>query len=322
MTTYRQLTEIQRCQIETLKKIGMKQNKIAEVIGVDPATISRELKRNKGERGYRHQQAQRKALERRQNAEKARKMTDDMVALVEEKLREEWSPEQVSGWMEKTQDESVSHERIYQHVWEDKRCGGDLYTHLRHQGKKYQKRSAAKGSRGQIKNRVSIDKRPAIVDSKTRVGDWEMDLVIGKGHSGALLTIVERKTLFTLSALIEGKHADVVTMTALSLLLPYKDRVHTITVDNGKEFAMHELIAEELDAKVFFAHPYSSWERGLNENTNGLLRQYFPKKMAFDEVTQEMVDEAVNKLNNRPRKTLDFDAPAKRMAKSLSLLAA
>lgn len=322
MSTYRQLTETQRCQIETLKRIGWKQNAIAEHIGVHPCTISRELNRNTGERGYRHKQAQRLADERREEAEKSRKMTDEMIALVEEKLHEDWSPEQITGWLEKTQDESVSHERIYQHIWEDKKSGGDLHTHLRRQGKKYQKRSAAKGSRGQIKNRVSIDERPAIVDNKTRVGDWEMDLVIGKGHSGALLTIVERKTLFTLSALIEGKHAEVVTMTALSLLLPYKERVHTITVDNGKEFALHELLAEKLETKIYFAHPYSSWERGLNENTNGLLRQYFPKKMAFDKITDEMVDEAVNKLNNRPRKTLGFETPAAKMEKSLSFLAA
>jgi IS30 family transposase len=303
-------------------KIGMKQNAIAEMIDVHPSTISRELARNRGEKGYRHQQAQRMADERRQSATKYRKMTAEMIAIVESKVREDLSPDQVSGWLERTRGEYLSHERIYQHIWEDKKNGGNLYTHLRRRGKKYQRRSGVYNSRGQIKNRVSIEQRPAVVDNKTRVGDWEMDLVIGKGNSGVLLTLVERKTLFTLSTPLKGKHADEVAKSAIALLLPYKQRVHTITVDNGKEFAHHEIIAKALDCRIFFANPYSSWERGLIENTNGLLRQYFPKAMAFDQLTQKMVDDAVAKINNRPRKTLDYDTAANRMNRSLPILAA
>jgi len=322
MTTYRQLTADKRCQIYALMKIGMKQNAIAEMIDVHPSTISRELARNRGEKGYRHQQAQRMADERRQSATKYRKMTAEMIAIVESKVREDLSPDQVSGWLERTRGEYLSHERIYQHIWEDKKNGGNLYTHLRRRGKKYQRRSGVYNSRGQIKNRVSIEQRPAVVDNKTRVGDWEMDLVIGKGNSGVLLTLVERKTLFTLSTPLKGKHADEVAKSAIALLLPYKQRVHTITVDNGKEFAHHEIIAKALDCRIFFANPYSSWERGLIENTNGLLRQYFPKAMAFDQLTQKMVDDAVAKINNRPRKTLDYDTAANRMNRSLPILAA
>ena len=234
MTTYRKLTTDKRCQIYALMKIGMKQNAIAEMIDVHPSTISRELARNRGEKGYRHQQAQRMADERRQSATKYRKMTAEMIAIVESKVREDLSPDQVSGWLERTRGEYLSHERIYQHIWEDKKNGGNLYTHLRRRGKKYQRRSGVYNSRGQIKNRVSIEQRPAVVDNKTRVGDWEMDLVIGKGNSGVLLTLVERKTLFTLSTPLKGKHADEVAKSAIALLLPYKQRVHTITVDNGK----------------------------------------------------------------------------------------
>lgn len=322
MTTYRQLTQDKRCQIYALMKIGLDQKAVAEEIGVHPSTISRELARNRGEKGYRYQQAQRKADERRQSAAKYRKMTDEMIAIVEGKVREDLSPEQVSGWLERTRSEYISHERIYQHIWEDKKKGGNLYAHLRRQGKKYQRRSGTYNSRGQIKNRVGIEQRPAVVDNKTRVGDWEMDLVIGKGNSGVLLTLVERKTLFTLSTPLKGKHADEVAKSAIALLLPYKQRVHTITVDNGKEFAHHEIIAKALDCRIFFANPYSSWERGLIENTNGLLRQYFPKAMAFDQLTQKMVDDAVAKINNRPRKTLDYDTAANRMSRSLPILAA
>ena len=322
MTTYRQLTQDKRCQIYALMKIGFNQKAVAEELGVHPSTISRELARNRGEKGYRYQQAQRKADERRQSAAKYRKMTDEMIAIVEGKVREDLSPDQVSGWLERTRNEYISHERIYQHIWEDKKNGGNLYTHLRRRGKKYQQRSGVYNSRGQIKNRVGIEQRPAVVDNKTRVGDWEMDLVIGKGNSGVLLTLVERKTLFTLSTPLKGKHADEVAKSAIALLLPYKQRVHTITVDNGKEFAHHEIIAKALDCRIFFANPYSSWERGLIENTNGLLRQYFPKAMAFDQLTQKMVDDAVAKINNRPRKTLDYDTAANRMNRSLPILAA
>ena len=322
MKHYQQLTYELRCQIYVLKKRGYSQREIARSIEVNQSTVNRELMRNTGARGYRYKQAQEKASQRRNKASKATKMTPSMIALIESKLRFEWSPEQISGWIFKDKQESISHESIYLHVWANKKTGGDLYTYLRRQGKKYDKRRNGKSTRGQIKNRVSIDDRPSVVDEKSRVGDWEIDTVIGKGHSGALVTVVERVTKFTVSKQVEGKTAAAVTKATIDLLKPMQDAVLTITADNGKEFAYHEEICEALDADVYFAHPYSSWERGLNENTNGLLRQYFPKKTDFKKVTQSEVKRAVERLNARPRKLLGFKTPSDLMAKHRTALAA
>lgn len=320
MRTYKQLTQEQRYYIFQLNKKDFTQDEIAQEIGVNKSTISRELKRNTGQRGYRPKQAQRKATERRQLASKAIKMTTDMIEFVDNKLTEhQWSPEQISGWLLEKKKIAISHERIYQHIWDDKKQGGDLYQYLRCQGKKYQKRgSNGKRSRGQIIDRISIDDRPKVVDDKRRVGDWEIDTVIGKGHSGALVTIVERKTLYTLIARVNGKRADWVTQATIQLMEPFKDRLHSITADNGKEFAYHAQISKVLDTAFYFAHPYSSWERGLNENTNGLIRQYFPKKTDFKTVTNEEVYNVMEKLNNRPRKSLGFQTPFQAMQKSFA----
>ena len=309
MSEYKQLTYEQRCQIEALKKSGFTQKEIADVVGVSQPTISRELRRNLGQRGYRHKQAQQMADQRRSSVQRSSKMTEPMIALITEKLQQKWSPEQISGWLLEELSEKLSHERIYQYVWEDKYQGGDLHTHLRRQGKKYQKRCNGKTSRGQIRDRVSIDERPAVVDEKSRIGDWEIDTVIGKGHSGALVTIVERVTKLTLVASVPNKSAEAVTAATIALLEPYKDALHTITADNGKEFAYHQKISSELGVGFYFAHPYHSWERGLNENTNGLLRQYWPKDTNFLKVSNDDIYEVVTELNSRPRKTLDFKTP-------------
>ena len=319
---YKQLTYEQRCQISILKKRGDSQREIAVAIGVSQATVSRELARNTGERGYRHKQAQQKAVQRRREATKRTKMTPAMIETIESKLRIEWSPEQISGWLLEEQEQLLSHESIYLHVWADKQGGGDLYKHLRRQGKKYDKRRNGKSTRGQIKNRVSIDERPEVVEDKSRIGDWEIDTMIGKGHSGALVTIVERVTNFTLSAQVDSKSAANVSRATIALLRPFKEVVHTITADNGKEFAYHEKISKALSADIYFAHPYSSWERGLNENTNGLLRQYFPKETDLKAVTQSEVVSAVRKLNARPRKGLAYKSPSHLMNEYMAALAA
>lgn len=274
---YQQLTYEQRCQIHGYMKIGMSQREIAKALNVNQSTVSRELSRNRGQRGYRHQQAQRKYKERRAAACKPTKMTGALIPLIESKLRLEWSPEQISGWLKREGEHSISYESIYRYVWAEKKLGGDIYKHLRKQGKKYDKRRHGKSTRGQIKNRVSIEERPGIVDDRERLGDWEIDTVIGKKHQGVFVTLVERYTKKFLCAHVSNKTAAAVTEATVALLKPYKKFVHTITADNGKEFAWHEKIAKALDTKVYFAHPYSSWERGLNEQSNGLLRQYFPK---------------------------------------------
>jgi transposase, IS30 family len=305
---YNQLTQGLRYQIAILKKAGKNQKDIARLVNVSPSTICRELQRNTGKRGYRPKQAQRKAETRRKLAVKPLKMTLAVIDLIEAKLGINWSPEQVSGWMKQEQGIAISHERIYQHIWTDKSDGGTLYQHLRHSGKK-RKQYGSKDKRGQIRNRVSIDDRPLIVSEKTRLGDWEIDTVIGKNHQGALVTIVDRVSKLTLIKKVASKHADIVAEATITLLRPYLDKTLTITADNGKEFAGHEKIKAALGADVYFAHPYSSWERGLNENTNGLVRQYFTKGSSFENITDKDVDEVMEKLNHRPRKTLNYKTP-------------
>jgi transposase, IS30 family len=323
MRTYKQLTYEQRCQIEALKKSGISQQAIATLIKVSQSSISRELSRNTGERGYRHNQAQQKSIERRQSTVKPHKMTAELVDEIEDKVWQKWSPEQISGWLLMNQGVCISHESIYRHIWADKKAGGDLYKNLRRHARKYKARgSNGKTRSGQIRNRVSIDDRPASVDEKSVVGDWEIDTVIGKNHSGALVTIVERVTLFTVSKRVNSKRAEEVTAATITLLAPFKSLVNTITSDNGKEFAYHEQIAESLDCDFYFAHPYRSWERGLNENTNGLLRQYFPKSTDFKTVSAKAVAESVEQLNDRPRKTLAFKTPADLMQEEMAALAA
>ena len=282
---------------------------IAKEIGVHKSTISRELKRNRGKKGYRPKQANIKAYTRRLQAAKFIKLTPYLVTIIDEMIQHELSPEQVSGRLKRNHNIKISHETIYKHLVIDKATGGTLYKHLRRFNKKYKKRYGSYDRRGQIPDRVSIDKRPAIVDAKTRIGDWETDTIIGKNHKGAILTIVDRKSKITLMHKLPNKRADLITDAMVNLLLPYQNKVYTITTDNGKEFAKHKEIAKKLKANVYFAHPYHSWERGLNENTNGLIRQYFPKKLNFDEITQKEIQFVMNRLNNRPRKLLGFATP-------------
>tara|TARA_B100001146_G_C16117624_1_gene406498 strand:+ start:62 stop:1069 length:1008 start_codon:yes stop_codon:yes gene_type:complete len=323
MKTFKQLTYGQRCQIYALHKIGMSQNKIANEIGVSQSSISRELARNTGSRGYRFKQAQKFTDDRKNNAYKALKMTNELIDLIRSKLMNEWSPEQISGWLREEKSTLISHETIYRYVWSDKRNGGKLFKHLRRTGKKYQSRSKEKqAGRGFIKDRISIDERPQVVDEKGRIGDWEIDLVIGKGHSGALVTIVERKTSFTVTKRVFDKSAHTVTAATIELLAPFKDIVLTITADNGKEFAYHKQLTQALGCDVFFADPYCSWQRGLNENTNGLLRQYWPKSTDFKKVSDIEVKEVLVRLNSRPRKKLTFKTPADLMGKHIAALAA
>ena len=276
---YLHLTCEQRCQIYALLQSGHSQAHIARQIGVDPSTISRELVRNTGARGYRFKQAHEKASQRRQEAsDKPRKMTPDLVELIEEKLtQEQWSPDQISGRLAKDGVAFISHERIYQHVWKDKKDGGTLYLHLRHSGKKYNRRKGKNSGRGLISNRVDIDQRPPIVAAKSRIGDWEADTIIGANHKGVVMSHVERTSKYTKLAKLPDKNADSVVQACARVLLPLADQIETITYDNGKEFASHAQIATSLGALSYFAKPYHSWERGLNEHTNGLFRQYFPK---------------------------------------------
>jgi IS30 family transposase len=308
---YHHLTRDQRCQLYALKKRGDSASVIANVLEVHRSTIYRELRRNTGQRGYRFKQANEKALDRRLIASRQKqKMTDITRFIISEKLALQWSPVQISGWLKK-QDymKAVSHETIYQYIWADKRKGGVLFKQLRHSGKKYNKRSKGTAGRGCIPNRVDIDKRPAIVEEKTRLGDWELDTIIGTGQSGAIVSMVDRASKLTMLVKTSGKTAQEVTDALLLRFSPIKEFVCTLTSDNGKEFANHQQVSKTLDASFYFAKPYHSWERGLNEHTNGLVRQYFPKSKRFDEILDTDLMEVEILLNNRPRKVLEFLTP-------------
>ena len=305
--SYTQLAREQRYQIYALMRAGHNQSQMAVVVGCHKSTISRELRRNRGLKGYRPFQAEELSYDRQCEAYRAR-IAWETWQQVERLLRQEWSPEQIAGWLKLEKQPTVSHECIYLYIYADKRRGGTLHRHLRSQ-KKQRKRYSGYIRRGQIPNRTSIDKRPKIVASKSRFGDWEADTIVGARHKGGILSVVERKSKLTRLCKLATKAAAEMKDNTIALLAPLAARVHTITVDNGKEFCDHELIATGLQARIYFAHPYASWERGLNENTNGLVRQYFPKKYEFAKITDKDLQRVEDLLNNRPRKTLGYRTP-------------
>ena len=270
---YKQLTLEKRYHISALQKAGFKQNEIAEKIAVHPSTISRELRRNRDKvRGYNAELAQIKSSKKHKQKTKRASLTVRVEKYIRSKLKQDWSPEQISGRMKIDLGITVVHETIYRYIYTNKANGGRLYKLLRHKNKKYHKRSNEYKARGTLIDRVMIGKRPRIVDKKSRIGDLEIDTVIGKNHIGALVTVVDRKSKFTLIKNVPTRQADVVTKALIEMITPIKAITHTITSDNGKEFAYHKEVSAALDADFYFANPYHSWERGLNEHTNGLIR--------------------------------------------------
>lgn len=310
MKTYKQLTFEQRYAIESMLKSGSGKGVIAKSIGVSKSTVYRKVTRNKQPRGtYRAQYAHILADERKREGHYKQKLSDSMISLIKARLKEKWSPEQIVGYCRDQGIAMASHERIYQYIWQDKAHGENLYTHLRNSGKIYKKRYGSKDNRGQIPNKISIDQRPEHVNERQRVGDWEIDLIVGKNHKGAILTAVERKTAFLAMVKTDGKKAHSIKKQLINALAPYKKHVFTITNDNGKEFALHQSYAKNLECDVYFAHPYASWERGLNEYTNKLIRQYLPKNMSLDQVEPAEIQRIALQINNRPRKKLGFEKP-------------
>lgn len=303
------ITQEQRYEIAAYLKVGKKKSEIAALLGKDRSVISREIARNSNRYGrYVAAQAQESADIRKERMSKPRKLHTWVRREVVRLLAvEQWSPEQICGWLKKRGGEWVSHETIYKIVREDKRNGGDLFKNLRHRGKH---RRRPTGRFIPIRNRVGIEHRPEIVGQRTRFGDWELDTIVGKDGKGAIVVLSERLSRFTMIRRSpNGKHADSVSETVIDMLLPYKDVVHTITTDNGTEFAEHERVARKLQTDIFFAHPYSSWEKGLVENTNKLIRQYIPKNTNFNSLSDDFILSVQLKLNRRPRKLLDFDSP-------------
>jgi IS30 family transposase len=318
---YRQLTRKVRYQISALKKAGLNQTEIALNVNCHKSTISREVRRNGGLKGYCPQEANKRARARKRGTYRAR-ITEATCHDVERLIREDWSPEQICGRLKLERQAGVSHEWIYLRIYADKRRGGTLHQHLRSQ-KKQRKRYSGYIRRGQIPNRTSIEKRPKIVANKGRYGDWENDTMWGaRAHGGGILTAVERKSKLTRLRKLANKTAAEMKRKCIALLVPLMAWVHTITLDNGKEFCEHEQIAAALLTRIYFAHPYASWERGLNENTNGLVRQYFPKKSDFTKITDEALQLVEDRLNNRPRKTLGYRTPNEKFFKQRERLIA
>ena len=313
---YTHLTQDERYQIAILAKAGHDKSEIARLMERHKSTISREMTRNRGARGYRPKQAHALSQARICAAQNSPRVAAETWSIVDAKLAETWSPEQISGHLKVNGQATVSHEAIYQHIYADKRAGGTLHRALRCQ-KARRKRYGGRERRGTIPNQVSIDLRPAVVAARGRFGDWEGDLVIGAGQKQALVTLNERTSRYTLIAHVPNKTTQAVSDAMISLLTPFAACVHTLTTDNGKAFAQHERIAQQLGADFFFAHPYASWERGANENMNGLIRQFFPKKMVFESITLSDIELAMHHLNHRPRKCLGFKTPHEVFMKQL-----
>ena len=259
---YTQLTLEKRYQISALIKAGLKQKDIALEIGVHPSTISRELRRNKDSyRGYNAELAQIQSSKKHKEKKKRFALTKSIEKYIRSKLKEDWSPEQIAGRMKKDNGVSVAHETIYRYIYSNKKSGGRLYKYLRHKNKKYHCRSNDYMQRGILIDRVMIEKRPKIVEKKNRIGDLEIDTVVGKDHKGFLVTVVDRKSKFTLIKNVPTKAAKVVTEALIEMIQPIKVITHTITSDNGKEFAYHKEISAALQTDFYFANPYHSWER-------------------------------------------------------------
>jgi len=302
------LTREERYTISAMYRQGCTQKMIAEAINKDKSVISRELKRNANSKGkYFFEYAQDVASLRKERMKKPRKLHQCLKKEIVGLIEQDWSPQQIEGRLKLENKPSVSHETIYKMIRQDKDGGGTLYKHTRHQ-LKHRKRPI--GVKISIKNRVTIDHRPEIVDTKQRFGDWEIDTIVGENNKGAIVTMVERKTAFMMMGkLTKGKNATELAKTVSGMLLAYLHHVHTITGDNGTEFAEHQTIAKNLKTKFFFTHPYASWEKGLIENTNKLIRQYIPKKTNFDTMNDQQIKKIQYKINNRPRKNLNFKSP-------------
>lgn len=313
------LTLEQRYKIEAYRDLGKSLGQIAEYIGKHKSVISREIKRNADQRNgiYKADLAHRKAQSRHKQKPKREQLSAEVEANILYYLTQDFSPEQIKGRAAIEHSQMVSIERIYQYIWADKKKGGRLYKYLRTKGKKYAKRGQSKGSRGKIIGRVDIEERPKVVEQKERFGDLEIDLIIGKGHHQALLTINDRATGILFMDKVQNKQAQLIQAKAVELLKDWKPLIKTITSDNGKEFAAHQTIAEQLDIDFYFAKPYHSWQRGANENLNGLVRQYFPKNMAFHTIDHNQIKHVIHTLNNRPRKRFGFLSPSEMLEKKL-----
>lgn len=309
---HKHLTLLDRHYIEISLRQRVSQTAIAKALGRTQGSISKEIKRNTGGKGYRHKQAHKLASQRQRDKPKSIKLSVSIKQFIKDALyANQSSPEQIAGRLKRVKNISLHHESIYRYILQDKVDGGKLYLQLRHKHKPYRKRygSASTNSAKGIPDRVDIDQRPQEANDRLRVGDWEADTVIGANHKGAIVTLDERVSKLRLALPQIGKFAKETKESIIELLEPFREFVKTITFDNGKEFTKHKEMADSLGCSTYFAKPYRSWERGQNENANGLLRQYFPKGMEFVDIARKEVIDAIHRLNSRPRKCLGYATP-------------
>jgi len=311
---YRQLNAEERSALAALRTLGLSRAEIARQLGRHRSTVGRELQRNCApyDGGYRSRRAHQRAHARRCRSRRNSQFNGEDWMRVERLLREQWSPEQVAGYLRRAGQLSISHETIYRHIWGDKRRGGALHLHLRGARKNCRKRYGRYDSRGRLAGKRLISQRPASVEKRSRIGDWEIDTMMGQSlgeSSHCIVTLVERKTGYVLIGKLRTRTAAEATRATVELMSRHHDRFHTITADNGTEFHSYDVIESVTGVKFYFATPHPSWERGTNENTNGLIRQYLPKGQSMIRLTQDQCDAIAEHLNHRPRKRHDYKTP-------------
>jgi IS30 family transposase len=308
---YHQLTSGERYSLSALRTQGLNQSQIAKQLGRHRSTISRELKRNSAhlDGHYRPSKAIERTSGRRSRSRRNQRFTLDDLHQVDALIRMQWSPQQVSGHLRKKRLLRISHETIYRHIWSDKACGGSLHLHLRGARKNCRKRYGAYDSRGKLAGKRHISERPPSVQGRRRIGHWEIDTVVGNGSQHCIVSLVERKTGYVLIGKLEARTVQQLNRGTLRIARRHADQFATITADNGSEFHGYALIEQALALKFYFATPHHSWERGTNENTNGLIRQYIPKGVNMAKLTQHDCNVIATKLNTRPRKRLDYKTP-------------
>jgi len=318
---YHQIASEERHTLATLRKQHRSVAEIATLMSRHRSTIYRELKRNRCQYddGYRYERAKEQASARRKRAPRNRRLTVEDWQLVEQLLREDLSPEQVSGLLRRDHSLEISHETIYRHIWKDKQGGGTLYRHLR-QRPKYRKRYGTYERRGRVAGKRHISERPAAAERRREIGHWEIDTVIGKGGKHCIVSLVERLTGCVLIGKLHERTVAALNHRLLQLISGYPHLFKTITADNGTEFHGYRQIEELTGTRIYFATPYHSWERGTNENTNGLIRQYIPKKASMNRLTQADCNEIARTLNNRPRKRHRFHTPIEVLNRHLNRL--
>jgi IS30 family transposase len=308
---FKQLTPDERYMISAYRKAGLSVSQMAVEMNRHRSTIHREIKRHSRQGGiYRPSYAVTRALTRRSTARRGFKIHPDDLFVIKQLLRHKWSPEQISGTLTANACLSISHQTIYNYINWDRHEGGSLWKHLRQASKKRRKRYRSLDSRGVLPNKRHISERSELIDNRERIGDWEIDTVMGSGDKHCIVTMVERKTGYTLIGKLKSRTVDELNWVTRKLIRNHQDKMHTITADNGTEFHGYSDLEDDTDVTFYFATPYHSWERGTNENTNGLIRQYLPKGKSMAILSQKACNKIAFELNNRPRKRYGFLTPA------------